>query len=224
MKKVAILILFLSTFGLHAQEESARFFIETEYQLKFSVGKTSTQPFSLIRNLDVNLPYVSSYGYPVNALNVTFNYSLFKNFSAGLGFGFSFVKFEPAPLAPGTYYDKLMAPMYLRLRYTLPFKNNFFVLAEVEGGYQYSSNRWEYLEKAGDFKTKENGGVMFGASLGFGLKVKKYQPMLKVGYEFTQFNREYVYKFTDNWLPTVYQKVNFSTYYNLLKVSLAIKF
>jgi len=222
MKKAAFLVLFLVAIGARAQE--ARFFIETDYQLKFSVGKASTQSFSLIRNLDVDLPYVSRYGYPVNALNVTFNYSIFKNVSAGLGFGFSFVKFEPVPLSSSSYYDKLMAPLYLRLRYTLPLKNNFFVLAEVDGGYQYSSNRWEFIEDAGDFKTKENGGAMFGASFGFGIKTKKYQPLLKVGYEFTQFNRQYIYTFTNNWLPTVYQSVNINTYYNLIKLSLAIKF
>lgn len=223
MKKAFILYFFL--FGLISFGQStSKLSVETEYQFKFSVGNPSTQSFSLIRNLDVELPYISTYGYPVNQLNLTFNYAFAKRFSAGLGFGFGFVKFEPVPLNPNSYYDKLLVPMYARVRYNVPLKNNWFVLAEADGGYQYSSNRWDYIDDVHDFRTQENGGAMFGASIGLGIQTKKYQPIIKIGYEFNQFKRQYVYKFTDNWLPTEYQIVNIYTYYNLLKLGVSIGF
>ena len=223
MKKITSLLLLFVAFATQAQD-SNKFFIETEYQLKFSVGQPSYQSFQLIKNLQVDLPYVATYGYPVNSLNLSFNYTFFKRFSAGLGFGFGFVKFEPVPQNASSYYDKLLVPMYARVRYTLPFKENWFALAEVDAGYQYTSNRWDYIKGAGDFKVQENGGAMFGATIGFGKTLKRYSPMLKVGYEFNQFSRQYVYTFTDNWLPTEYQSVNIYTYYHLVKVAICVKF
>jgi hypothetical protein len=114
--------------------------------------------------------------------------------------------------------------MYLRLRYNMPMQNNWFVLAEVDGGYQYSNNRWEYMPEARDFKVQESGGGIVGVNFGIGKQLKKYQPMFKIGYEFSQFRRKYVYKFTDNWLPTVFQTVSINTYYNLVKVGVSLKF
>ncbi len=223
MKKAAILCLFLGAFTLQAQETS-RFFIETEYQVKFSVGKPSYQSFQLIQNLEVYLPYVATYGYPVSSLNVNLHHGFTQHFSAGLGVGFGFVKYEPIPLNPSSYYDKLLVPLYLRVRYSLPLKNNWSVLAEVDGGYQFTGSRWDYIKDAGDFRVEENGGATVGVTFGIGKSLKKYTPTFKIGYEFNQFQRKYVYKFTDNWLPTVYQTVEIYTYYNLVKVGLALKF
>lgn len=223
MKKAILLFSLLVALALQAQETSD-FFIEAEYQLKFSVGQPSYQSFQLIKNLQVDLPYVAQYGYPVNSLNLNFNYAFAKHFSAGLGFGFGFVKYEPVPQNASSYYDKLLVPMYARLRYNLPLKNNWLFLAEVDGGYQYSNNRWDYIKGAADFKVQENGGGNASISIGLGKSVKKYTPIFKVGYEFSQFSRTYVYTFTDNWLPTEYQTVNIYMYYHLVKVGLALTF
>lgn len=203
---------------------SEKLAFEMEYQLKFSIGQASTQSFDVFNKLTVDLPYVARYGYPVNALNANVLYKLGNHFSAGLGFGFNFVKFESIPFDPNSYYDKLSIPIYGRFKYNHDFKNKWLALVELDAGYQYTDSRWSYISALGEYGTTEKGGVMAGVNFGFGKQLKKCKPMVKIGYEFNQFSRQYIYSNKQNFLPTTYQTINIKTYYNLLKVGVSLIF
>ena len=224
MTKTLTFLFFLFSNLYAYSQTSNNFFFEIEYQLKFSVGTPTTQPYTAFSFFETELPKVSKYIYPVNSLNLNAHYRISNNFSAGLGFGFSFAKYESIPLDPYSYYDKMMIPFYLRFRFDKNLKNDWFIISDLDLGYNYTNNRWRFINDEYGFKAEESGGGMAGINIGVGKSFKKYSPIFKVAYEFSQFSRRNVYSYKQNFQPTQFEAVVFNTYYHLIKIGVAMKF
>ena len=143
MKQIALILFAGMTFFAVAQE-SGRFYLEPEYQAKFSIGQPSYYYYSLPQGLDVTLPEVALYSYPVHSLGLSGFYRFGEHWAGGAGVALSYVKFEPVPRSL-SYYDKVMIPLMVKVRYEGKLNDRSILFGEIEGGYQYTDNRWDYI-------------------------------------------------------------------------------
>jgi hypothetical protein len=184
---------------------------------KISIGETSRTRIDFPPNFSVNVPRVSNHENPIYGLNVSLNYRLNTNFSAGMGTGVNFV-FERHPDARNAFHHKVMLPFFGRLRYHKDINSNWLFLSDLNAGYQYIDFRHGYAENT--YLFREKGGLLLNLDLGLGMKIHKFTPIFKVGYELNQstlINR--LDWLTDN--PPVDQ-IEYHTYYHLLKFSLSL--
>lgn len=220
MKTLSIFTFFyLFRVAMPAQELN-KFFIETELKAKFSVGETTSRTINIKPGFDVGVPKLSKHRNPVYGIGFNLNYNLNKHFSTGVGLGINISKFEHHPLVADEYYDKVMIPMYLRIRYQNQFCDNWFFLSDLNGGYQYVDHRFGYSGIGYDYS--ESGGLLIGFDIGIGKDLGKYTPIFKLGYELNQFSNEASLGWSDpdfNYDDKVY----FNTYYHLIKCSLSLK-
>lgn len=211
-------LIFLFITNTSKAQDLDRIFFEIDAVTKVSIGQEKRDLIYYEPNHTVDVPKISTHEYFINGLNFSFSYKLNKNFSAGLGSGLNFV-FEERPGLRNEYHYKIMLPFFARFRYQTNLNNNFLFLSDLNAGYQ--SNHFKYGNTENGYLFIERGGLLLNFDLGLGMEISKFTPILKVGYELNQLNNE-------NSLGQLPQynyedKIRFTTYYHLLKVSFSLK-
>ena len=215
-----ILLLFLFIFSTSVNAQFERIFIEGDAVTKFAVGKEKRENIQYRENINVNVPKVSKFDNPILGLNFSINYKLNKDFSAGIGSGINVIQEERNPVFSEEYDDNILFPVFLKFRYQKIFSEKWLFLTDLNGGYQFSNHEYAYTPDG--FNFKETGGFLGNIDLGIGLNLGKYTPIIKLGYEINQFKHENSLGWIDDSLDHQ-DKVEYSTYYNLIKFSLSLK-
>ena len=193
-----------------------RIYFEADAVTKISVGETSRARIDYPPNFSVNVPRVSNHENPIYGLNVSLNYRLNSNFSAGMGTGVNFV-FERRPDARNAFHDKVMIPFFGRLRYHKDINPKWLILSDLNAGYQYIDFRHGYTDTG--YLYREKGGLLLNLDFGLGLKIHKFTPIFKIGYELNQSS--HINKV--DWITTTsVDQIDYKTYYHLLKFSLSL--
>lgn len=220
LRTLAFLIFSSYCVTIHAQFLD-KLSVEVDYQLKFSVGDATTQDLDVYwGTLRVNQQL--EYENPVNQLLVALNYKLNQTLNLGIGAGLNVVKYLPNPTRFNAFYDRVSAPLFLKLSYTYQ-KERWAVIPQVLIGYQFAAS---YLDSYQTTWTLiEYGGLMTGFDMRFMRMSKKYAPYFLVGYEFNQFNNERNLYVFDGTNQILYQEdVRYKTFCHLLKFGVGISF
>jgi hypothetical protein len=227
MKKIKLpilknLFLFSITFILSNSLSSQvldRIYIEGDAVTKFSIGKESRQIIHYRENSSLNLPKNSRFNNSVYGINLSLNYKLNSIFSLGIGSGINVVETEKHPLLGGEYYSKVLLPFFLRFRYQKNISEKWKILSDLNVGYQFTNFRYGNSEEGFDFQ--EEGGVLANIDLGIGKNIGKYTAFFKLGYELNQFQNKVSLRSIDNTIENN-EKVEYKTYFHLVKLSLTI--
>ena len=214
---IAFILSFITTTS--KAQDFNRIYFEVDAVSKISVGETKRDQINYEQNFSIDVPRISIHENPVYGLNFSFNYKLNSNFSAGLGSGINFL-FEERPDFQNEFHNKIMLPVFARLRYQTDLNTQLFFLSDLNAGYQFVDFKYGNTENG--YLFQESGGLLLNLDLGLGLEISKFTPILKVGYELNQIN----HKDSLGWI-TNYDyddMVEYSTYYHLLKISLSLKF
>lgn len=192
--------------------------IEIDAVSKISVGETKRDQINYQSNFSLDIPRISTYENPIYGLNFSFNYQLNKNFAAGLGSGVNST-FEERPDFENEYHNKILIPFFARFRYQTNLNTNLIFLSDVNAGYQYLDFKHGHTEHG--YLFEESGGLLLNVDLGLGLKIGKFTPVLKAGYELNQFN----HKNSLGWMPDYNydDMIDYKTYYHLVKISLSLR-
>lgn len=197
-----------------------KIYLEGDAVTKFSVGKESREIIRYRENLTVNVPKNSRFDNPVYGINLSLNYKLNNTFSTGIGSGINVVEQQEHPVIGNEYYTKVLLPFFLRFRYQKDISENWKFISDLNAGYQYTDFRYGNSEEGFDFQ--EKGGLLANLDLGIGRNIGKYTSFIKLGYELNQFNHEDSLGWIDNTLD-FNDKVEYKTYFHLLKLSLTIQ-
>lgn len=198
-----------------------KIYLEPEYVIKFSVGEATNRSFVYNNTLQVNVPERSRFNYPVQGLNLTIGYALSDRFSVGVGSGIHVAKFENHPLIGSEYFDSVFLPLYLRLRYQKDFSNQWMLLTDLDGGYQFYHVLWGNREEG--FLFEGQGGLLLNLNVGIGKEINRFTPILKIGYELNQFSNEASLGMFPSLELDYNDKVFYKSYYHLIRVSLSIQ-
>ena len=211
-----LLILFIT--NTSKAQDLDRIYFEVDAVSKISVGETKRDQINYEPNFSIDIPRISTHENPIYGLNFSFNYQLNPNFAAGLGSGVNFV-FEERPDLENEFHNKILIPFFARLRYQTDLNTNLFFLSDLNAGYQYLNFKHGNTENG--YLFEESGGLLLNVDLGLGLKIAKFTPLLKVGYELNQFNN----KNSLGWIPEYNYEdmIDYETYYHLLKISLSLR-
>ncbi len=194
--------------------------LEGDAVTKFSIGNESREVIQYRDNLSVNVPKNSKFDNLVYGINLSLNYKLNNSFSTGIGSGINVVEAESHPVIGSEYYSKVLLPFYLRFRYQMDIAENWKILSDLNAGYQYTDFRYGNSEEGFDFQ--EKGGLLANVDLGIGRTIGKYTSFFKLGYEINQFQHEDSLGWLNDTLDYD-DKVEYKTYYHLLKLSLTIQ-
>ena len=153
-------------------------------------------------------------------LNFSLNYQINKSYVIGIGSGINVVHKDKHPILSKEYYDRIMLPIFIKFRYQNQFSDNWLFITDINSGIQLSQFLYGISYDTYDYE--ENGGLLANLDVGIGKKLGKYTPILKVGYEINQFRRiERISRIDKNLQED--DKIEFRTYYQLIKFSLSIK-
>jgi len=221
MKTISILALFCLISLVLSAQESNKFYIETGFLTKISVGKPTRNTINYKPGVNANVPEISKFRNPVFGVGFNVNYNFNDHFSSGVGVNINIEKFENHPVIAYEYYDKVLIPLYLRIRYQNEIKTNWFLLSDLYFGYQFSD--FKYWNTVNGFYFQESGGLLLGFDIGFGGKLGRYKPIFKIGYELNQFSHEDSLGWIGAPDLSYFDKVYYKTYYHLAKISLSLK-
>ncbi|MDT0689160.1 hypothetical protein RM549_05150 [Salegentibacter sp. F188] len=210
--------LFLFITNTSKAQDLNKIFLEAEAVTKYSVGETKRDVIYYEPSFTIDVPQISTHKNPIYGLNISLNYQLNSNFSAGFGSGLNFV-FEQRPDFANEYHTKIMAPFFARFRYQTDLSTNLIFISDINAGYQYVDFKHGNTENG--FLFQESGGLLLNLDLGLGLKIAKFTPLLKAGYELNQSNHEN----SLGWIAgyNYEDKIEYRTYYHLLKLSLSLR-
>ena len=105
------------------------------------------------------------------------------------------------------------------MRYQTDLNTKFVFISDLNAGYQYVN--FKHGNTQNGYLFQESGGLLLNVDLGLGLKMTKFTPILKVGYELNQFNN----KNSLGWISEYNYEdiIDYKTYYHLLKISLSLR-
>ena len=218
LKKLLLFIIFILSSSLSAQILN-KIYIESEAVTKFSIGKQSRETIKYREKSSVNVPKNSKFNNLVYGINLSLNYELNNAFSIGIGSGINVIETEKHPLIAGEYYSKVLLPFFLRFRYQKNISEKWKILSDLNLGYQFTNFRYGNSEEGFDFQ--EEGGVLANIDIGIGKNIGKYSAFFKLGYELNQFQSKVSLRSIDNTIEDN-EKVEYKTYFHLVKLSLTI--
>ncbi|MDT0645435.1 hypothetical protein RM545_01930 [Zunongwangia sp. F260] len=215
---IIFILLFLFITNTSTAQDLNKIFLEAEAVTKYSVGETKRDIIYYETNFTIDVPQISSHENPIYGLNISLSYQLSSNFSAGFGSGLNFV-FERRPDFLNEYHTKIMAPFFGRFRFQTSVSPSLIFISDINAGYQYLD--FKHGNTPNGFLFQESGGLLLNLDLGLGLKIAKFTPLLKAGYELNQFNHEN----SLGWIAgyNYEDKIEYTTYYHLLKLSLSLR-
>ncbi len=216
-KSVLLLFLCLASNSLEAQILD-KLYLEGDAVKKFSVGKETRDNFEY-HNINFDVPKSTKFDSPVFGLNLSVNYQLSKSFVVGIGSGINVVHKDKHPVLPNEYYDKIMLPLFGKLRYQNQFSGNWLFITDLNAGHQLSQFLYGYSND--EYNFEEKGGLIANLDLGIGKTIGRYTPILKLGYEINYFKRITSLGWIDESL-TDNDKIEYKIYYDLIKLSLSI--
>ena len=220
--KFLFVVFILSSFSVTINaQDFEKFSLEPDFHIKFSLGEQTRKTINYQPGITFNVPEQENYLSPVYGIGFKLNYSLNQKFSMGVGSGIDIVKFDMHPIISDEYYDRIMLPLLLKVRYQSALTGNWLLLSEVSTGYQFFDFRYGNTQEG--FLYQESGGFIFGFDVGIGKKVGKYLPIFKVGYEFNQFASEFSLGTFPGFDLDYQDKVFYKSRYHLIETSLSIK-
>lgn len=197
-----------------------KIYFEVDFNTKISIGEPTRRTINYASGVTANVPKKSTFDSPVYGINLSVNYKINNNISLGFGSGLNFVKNETHPVITNEYLDKTFIPLYAKFTYQFDLDNNWDLSPTLNLGYQHYD--FNYGNTKDGFTFREKGGLLTNLDIGIGKKIGKYKPIFKVGYELNSFHHKNRLKLTYDKL-NYNEKVNFTTYYHLIKLSLSIR-
>lgn len=224
MKKVLItqaILLFMCNTILPAQNPS-KIQIDVEAPIKFSVGYKTQQQFNYKDLVTITTPKFDIYRNPVFGLNLSVLYRLNESFKIGIGSGINAEFFDDYPFIDNEYYNRLMIPVFGKLRYERKYNEKINVLSDLDFGYQVFDNRM--LNDSNGFYFLDKGGFLSGIDLGAEYMIANYKLYLKAGYEINQYN----HTMRLDWSSVSYlnltpdDKISYRSYFHVFKLTFGI--
>ena len=221
-KKVSIIqILLVVIFNavVSAQNQS-KIQIDVEAPLKFSVGYKTQQQFDYKGLATITAPQFNTYRNPVFGFNLSALYRLSESFKIGIGSGINGEFFDESAFVANEYYNRLMVPVYGKLRYQSTIKEKIIVLSDINFGYQIFDNRM--LNDSNGYYFIDKGGLMSGVDVGAGYIIANYKLYLKLGYEINQYNHTMRLDWGSLPYLTSADKINYKSYFHIFIFTIGI--
>ena len=214
-----ILIVFSTTVKAQVRD---KIFLEGEAVTKFSVGKETRNVLKYQENVTMHVPRRQRYDGPVLGINASINYRLINLLSVGIGGGINVVQ-DIHPFTAHQYRDRVMFPLFLKLGYENKISQNWTFLTDLNAGVQLHYYGYGYSLENDGYDFQERGGLLANIDLGIGRDIGKYTAFLKLGYEINEFRHEDSLGWLNFQDLSYEDKIEYKTYYQLLKVSFSIR-
>ena len=222
IKLIIVLLLFsLLAPTTFSQENKKAFFIETQINTKIPIGNPTYNFFEYSPDVRIRVHSINKFRNPVYGLNISFNYLINNNLSAGIGSGINISKYDFHPVEVDEYIDKIMLPVYGRFNYKRKLENTWILRSNLKIGYQFAD--YNYGNTEDGFLFQDSGGIISGIYIGIGKNIKTYHPYLKLGYEFNQFSHKYSLKGYGLTDLSYDKQISFKTHYHLITLSLVLE-
>ena len=221
MKLIYIILIFIFFSAPSFGQFLDKLYIEADFTTMFSVGEPKSKTIDYKPGITASVPKISKFNNPVNGLNFNLIYKVNNHFALGIGSGISIVKFEKNPVIGNEYFDRVSVPFYLRLGYQRKNDSNWTFLSDLNSGYQYYDFRFGNTDEG--FYFQETGGLLINLNVGIGKKIYRFTPILKIGYELNQFSHNDSLGWIENMDLTFDDRINYKSYYHLLKFSISVR-
>lgn len=188
--------------------------------LKASFGPHTYQTINVNINTDLNFFRIKPYYSLITGIEGGFNYQIVNRLYAGLRLGIVGTHFEQYNYAHWEYRNLYMIPIYSTFRYDI-YKDRNAIYAQADFGYNFVSQY--FYSSLGYLSVYEQGGLLYGASLGYEADYFNHQFFISLGYEVNENN---VTMFLENmpleWVGNATGTRKFKEFQNTLVLKLGM--